>query len=125
MLPCLLCFLFFVFFLNVKKFAEILSELNLLLHFCFMEQILNLHSILSKSVVKAQPTVLWCYKDKLELSRFSFTFYLSFLILIFKQWIISIVELGTLAFHLILILFLCNGYFQLLSWEHLQVVRIL
>lgn len=33
-------------------------------------QIVNLHYMLSKSVVKSRPTVLWCYKDKLELSRF-------------------------------------------------------
>lgn len=32
------------------------------------EQIVNLHYMLSKAVVKSRPTVLWCYKDKLELS---------------------------------------------------------
>lgn len=32
------------------------------------DQIVNLHYMLSKSVVKSRPTVLWCYKDKLELS---------------------------------------------------------
>lgn len=32
------------------------------------DQIVNLHYILSKTVVKTRPTVLWCYKDKLELS---------------------------------------------------------
>ena len=32
-------------------------------------QIVNLHYMLSKSVVKSRPTVLWCYKEKLELSR--------------------------------------------------------
>lgn len=32
------------------------------------EQIVNLHYMLSKSVVKSRPTVLWCYKDKLEIS---------------------------------------------------------
>ncbi|KAL6558902.1 hypothetical protein OROMI_019252 [Orobanche minor] len=32
------------------------------------DQIVNLHHMLSKSVVKSRPTVLWCYKDKLELS---------------------------------------------------------
>ncbi|KAG2711709.1 hypothetical protein I3760_04G089400 [Carya illinoinensis] len=32
------------------------------------DQIVNLHYMLSKSVIKARPTVLWCYKDKLELS---------------------------------------------------------
>ncbi|KAJ6918949.1 LOW QUALITY PROTEIN: hypothetical protein NC651_013029 [Populus alba x Populus x berolinensis] len=31
-------------------------------------QIVNLHYMLSKAVVKSRPTVLWCYKDKLELS---------------------------------------------------------
>lgn len=31
-------------------------------------QIVNLHYLLSKAVVKSRPTVLWCYKDKLELS---------------------------------------------------------
>ncbi|KAJ0098187.1 hypothetical protein Patl1_27624 [Pistacia atlantica] len=31
-------------------------------------QIVNLHYMLSKAVVKTRPTVLWCYKDKLELS---------------------------------------------------------
>lgn len=33
------------------------------------KQIVNLHYMLSKSVTKSRPTVLWCYKDKLELSR--------------------------------------------------------
>lgn len=32
------------------------------------DQIVNLHYMLSKAVVKTRPTVLWCYKDKLELS---------------------------------------------------------
>ncbi|XP_021758990.1 RNA cytidine acetyltransferase 1-like [Chenopodium quinoa] len=32
------------------------------------DQIVNLHYMLSKAVVKARPTVLWCYRDKLELS---------------------------------------------------------
>ncbi|XP_062148759.1 RNA cytidine acetyltransferase 1 [Alnus glutinosa] len=32
------------------------------------DQIVNLHYMLSKAVIKAKPTVLWCYKDKLELS---------------------------------------------------------
>lgn len=32
------------------------------------DQIVNLHYMLSKAVIKARPTVLWCYKDKLELS---------------------------------------------------------
>ncbi|WOL09558.1 hypothetical protein Cni_G18311 [Canna indica] len=32
------------------------------------DQIVNLHYMLTKAVVKSRPTVLWCYKDKLELS---------------------------------------------------------
>ncbi|XP_057962502.1 RNA cytidine acetyltransferase 2-like [Malania oleifera] len=32
------------------------------------DQIVNLHFMLSKAVVKSRPTILWCYKDKLELS---------------------------------------------------------
>ncbi|KAJ6678077.1 RNA CYTIDINE ACETYLTRANSFERASE 2 [Salix viminalis] len=32
------------------------------------DQIVNLHYMLSKAVVKSRPSVLWCYKDKLELS---------------------------------------------------------
>lgn len=32
------------------------------------DQIVNLHYMMSKTVVKSRPTVLWCYKDKLELS---------------------------------------------------------
>ncbi|KAG0484370.1 hypothetical protein HPP92_008449 [Vanilla planifolia] len=31
-------------------------------------QIVNLHYMLSKAVIKSRPTVLWCYKGKLELS---------------------------------------------------------
>ncbi|PKI79323.1 hypothetical protein CRG98_000268, partial [Punica granatum] len=34
----------------------------------YRDQILNLHYLLSKAVIKSRPTVLWCYKDKLELS---------------------------------------------------------
>lgn len=33
-------------------------------------QIVNLHYMLSKAQIKSRPTVLWCYKEKLELSRF-------------------------------------------------------
>jgi N-acetyltransferase 10 len=33
------------------------------------EQIVNLHYILSKTQVKARPTVLWCYKKELGFSR--------------------------------------------------------
>ncbi|OAY62345.1 RNA cytidine acetyltransferase 1 isoform X2 [Manihot esculenta] len=32
------------------------------------DQIVNLHYMLSKAVIKARPNVLWCYKEKLELS---------------------------------------------------------
>ncbi|KDP28681.1 hypothetical protein JCGZ_14452 [Jatropha curcas] len=32
------------------------------------DQIVNLHYMLSKAVTKTRPTVLWCYKEKLELS---------------------------------------------------------
>ncbi|KMT04510.1 hypothetical protein BVRB_8g181730 isoform B [Beta vulgaris subsp. vulgaris] len=32
------------------------------------DQIVNLHFMLGKAVVKARPSVLWCYKEKLELS---------------------------------------------------------
>ncbi|KAK6922906.1 Helicase domain [Dillenia turbinata] len=32
------------------------------------DQIVNLHYLLSKAMIKSRPTVLWCYKDKLELS---------------------------------------------------------
>ncbi|XP_078428150.1 RNA cytidine acetyltransferase 1-like [Wolffia australiana] len=32
------------------------------------EQIVNLHYMLTKASVKSRPSVLWCYKDKLELS---------------------------------------------------------
>nr|XP_027191121.1 RNA cytidine acetyltransferase 1 isoform X2 [Cicer arietinum] len=32
------------------------------------DQIVNLHYMLSKAQIKSRPNVLWCYKDKLELS---------------------------------------------------------
>ena len=32
-------------------------------------QVVNLHYMLSKTVVKARPSVLWCYKKDLYLSR--------------------------------------------------------
>lgn len=32
------------------------------------DQIVNLHQLLSRAMVKSRPNVLWCYKDKLELS---------------------------------------------------------
>ncbi|KAI4345160.1 hypothetical protein L6164_012312 [Bauhinia variegata] len=32
------------------------------------DQIVNLHYLLTKEQIKSKPTVLWCYKDKLELS---------------------------------------------------------
>ncbi|CAA0187436.1 putative tRNA(Met) cytidine acetyltransferase [Arabidopsis thaliana] len=32
------------------------------------DQIVNLHHILSKSVVKSNPSVLWCYKNRLDIS---------------------------------------------------------
>ena len=34
-------------------------------------QIVNLYSMVSKARVKAQPSVLWCYKKELELSSHS------------------------------------------------------
>lgn len=33
------------------------------------DQIVNLNYMLSKSRVKSRPSVLWCYRDKLEISR--------------------------------------------------------
>lgn len=33
------------------------------------DQVVNLHYMLSKTVVKARPSVLWCYKNDLYLSR--------------------------------------------------------
>jgi N-acetyltransferase 10 len=33
------------------------------------DQVVNLHYMLSKAVVKARPSVLWCYKKDLYLSR--------------------------------------------------------
>jgi len=33
------------------------------------DQIVNLNYLLSKSRVKSRPSVLWCYRDKLEISR--------------------------------------------------------
>ncbi|KAI8013440.1 RNA cytidine acetyltransferase 2 [Camellia lanceoleosa] len=33
------------------------------------DQIVNLHYMFTKVVVKSRPSVLWCYKDKLELSK--------------------------------------------------------
>ncbi len=35
------------------------------------DQVVNLHYMLSKTVVKARPSVLWCYKKELYLSRFA------------------------------------------------------
>jgi hypothetical protein len=34
------------------------------------DQIVNLNYMLAKSRVKSRPSVLWCYRDKLEISRF-------------------------------------------------------
>ncbi|KAI3892901.1 hypothetical protein MKX03_012417 [Papaver bracteatum] len=34
----------------------------------YRDQIVNLHYMYAKSVIKPRPEVLWCYKDKLELS---------------------------------------------------------
>ena len=36
------------------------------------DQVVNLHYMLSKTVVKARPSVLWCYKKDLYLSRYMF-----------------------------------------------------
>lgn len=33
------------------------------------DQVVNLHYMLSKASVKARPSVLWCYKKELHLSR--------------------------------------------------------
>ena len=35
------------------------------------DQVVNLHYMLSKTVVKARPSVLWCYKKDLYLSRYN------------------------------------------------------
>lgn len=34
-------------------------------------QVVNLHYILSKAVVKTRPSVLWCYKKELGFTRYS------------------------------------------------------
>ena len=33
------------------------------------EQVVNLHYLLSRALVKSRPSVLWCYKKDLEYSR--------------------------------------------------------
>jgi N-acetyltransferase 10 len=33
------------------------------------DQVVNLHYMLSKAVVRARPSVLWCYKKELTFSR--------------------------------------------------------
>lgn len=35
------------------------------------DQVVNLHYMLSKTAVKARPSVLWCYKKDLYLSRYA------------------------------------------------------
>jgi N-acetyltransferase 10 len=35
------------------------------------DQVVNLHYMLSKASVKARPSVLWCYKKDLALSRWA------------------------------------------------------
>ena len=35
------------------------------------DQVVNLHYMLSKTTVKARPSVLWCYKNDLYLSRYT------------------------------------------------------
>jgi N-acetyltransferase 10 len=37
------------------------------------DQVVNLHYMLSKASVKARPSVLWCYKKDLALSRWAGT----------------------------------------------------
>ena len=34
-----------------------------------MWQVVNLHYMLTKTAVKARPSVLWCYKKELYMSR--------------------------------------------------------
>jgi hypothetical protein len=40
-------------------------------HSALPAQVVNLHYMLSKAVVKARPNVLWCYKNELHFSRCS------------------------------------------------------
>lgn len=42
-------------------------------------QVVNLHYMLSKAVVKARPSVLWCYKKELFLSRCRYITHMLFL----------------------------------------------
>jgi hypothetical protein len=64
-------FCFVLFFVQIENFIHSQIMPNWLLIPCFnVVQIVNLHYMLSKAVIKVKPTVLWCYKDKLELSRF-------------------------------------------------------
>jgi N-acetyltransferase 10 len=46
------------------------SLIVILKYFLGRHQVVNLHYILSKSVVKARPSVLWCYKSELGFSRY-------------------------------------------------------
>lgn len=61
---------FFFVVVQIENLIHKQIMLNWLLILCFnVGQIVNLHYMLSKAVIKAKPNVLWCYKDKLELSR--------------------------------------------------------
>lgn len=37
---------------------------------CVVVQVVILHHMMSKAVVKARPSVLWCYKKELGFSRY-------------------------------------------------------
>ena len=54
----------------VVMFNEFMMEHDTVTHYIpFPIQVVNLHYMLSKAVVKARPSVLWCYKKDLHLSR--------------------------------------------------------
>lgn len=56
------------FFPKLLSAVEQCLYANVVFH---VVEIVNLHYMLSKAVIKARPSVLWCYKDKLELSRWT------------------------------------------------------
>lgn len=59
-------------FICLNKQYNDLSSCRVHFLYCYFLQIVNLHYMLSKAVTKARPSVLWCYKEKLELSRSPF-----------------------------------------------------
>ena len=59
-----------ILYINITLMLLLFNKAVLLNPVMSLFQVVILHHMLSKAVIKARPSVLWCYKKELGFSRF-------------------------------------------------------